>query len=131
MSVFTPPVVIGLITIGVCLSIYLLLRARHMINKDTIAGALTGSIPEIGDVRIIKRGDGAYIVEEFSRRNRWHPDTIFDPRSLEWFEKTDDELRALAVARAETLSGITRDLRLQRELSAKKTVIAYKSVVGK
>ena len=48
---FTPVVVSTLVLVGLGLGIYFIFRAKHMISA-------------VGDVRVIKRGDGAYLIEE-------------------------------------------------------------------
>ena len=54
---FVPVVVAALVVVGLGVSLFFLLRVRHMINKDSNKNA-------VGDVRVIKRGDGAYLIEE-------------------------------------------------------------------
>lgn len=59
---FVPVVVIGLVTIGVGLSIFLLARTRKMTIKGE---ANEPSTPQDGDTRVIRRGDGTFFIEEF------------------------------------------------------------------
>ena len=123
---FTPVVVIGLVTIGVGLSVYLVLRARHMVNKDSKPKTPE---PKVGDVRIIHRGDGAYIIDEYCQGRYGRTWEFYDIIEASEYDQSDPaQVEAVQKRVSETASNRLnfnqQEINKQRKL-AQKTVIQY------
>jgi hypothetical protein len=125
---FTPTVVIGLVTIGGLLSVYLLMRTRYIITKDSKPKP-TGVT---GDVRIVKRGDGAYILEQYGQMfsydpyEDWLPVDIIDPQDHP--NASDEDLLALINVKADALFEETRNKQQMYRMMNDFTVISHKKV---
>lgn len=119
---FTPVVVSTLVLVGISIGVYFVLRAKHLINKDGTDRNI------VGDVRVLKRGDGAYIIEEmieskYGRIHWQHYDLI------EANEYPADEKAALAAQEiaARRLEHNREQINTARKLE-QKTVVMYGKV---
>ena len=125
---FTPTVVIGLVAIGGILSVFLLLRTRYILTKDTKPKP-TGTV---GDVRIVRRGDGAYILEQYGQMSTyddyedWLPIDIVEPEDHP--NASDQDLLALINIKADALVEETRSKQHKRRMMNDFTVVSHKKV---